>query len=67
MLVATIAAGPKIALVTADRIPATELAGAMDTAFFFCMLLEILGIVLMLAVREREASGEGSGEVAIGF
>lgn len=67
MLVATIAAGPKIALVTADKIPATELAGAMDTAFFFCMLLEILGIVLMLAVREREPSGESSGEVAIGF
>jgi EmrB/QacA subfamily drug resistance transporter len=67
MLVATIAAGPKIALVTADKVPATELAGAMDTAFFFCMLLEILGIVLMLVVREREPSGEGSGEVATGF
>lgn len=67
MLVATIAAGPKIALVTADRIPATELAGAMDTAFFFCMLLEILGIVLMLAVPEREPSGESSGEASTGF
>jgi EmrB/QacA subfamily drug resistance transporter len=67
MLVATIAAGPKIAQVSASMIPATELAGAMDTAFFFCMVLEILGIVLMLAVREREPSGERSGEMAMGF
>jgi hypothetical protein len=35
MLVATIAAGPRIALVTADKIPVTGLAGAMDAAFFF--------------------------------
>jgi MFS family permease len=67
MLVATIAAGPKIALVTADRIPATELAGAMDTAFFFCMLLEILGIVLMLAVEAKPPSGESDGEIVIGI
>ncbi len=67
MLVATVAAGPKIAEVTANRIPATELAGAFDAAFFFCMLLEIAGIVLMLAVREKEPSGESSGEVAMGL
>lgn len=67
MLVGMVAAGPKLAEVTASMIPSTELAGAFDAAFFFCMVLEILGIVLMLAVREREPSGENSGEVAIGF
>jgi EmrB/QacA subfamily drug resistance transporter len=67
MLVATVAAGPKIAEVTANTIPATELAGAFDAAFFFCMVLEVAGVVLMLAVRERKPSGGNSGEVMIGF
>jgi EmrB/QacA subfamily drug resistance transporter len=67
MLVATVAAGPKIAEVAANTIPSTDLAGAFDAAFLFCMVLDILGILLMLAVREREPSGESSGEVAIGF
>jgi EmrB/QacA subfamily drug resistance transporter len=67
MLVGMVAAGPKIAEVTASLIPSTELAGAFDAAFFFCMVLEVAGILLMLAVREREPSGEGSGEVMMGF
>ena len=67
MLVATFAAGPKLAEVSAHTIGSAELASAFDAAFLFCMLLEILGIVLMLAVQEREPSGESSGEVAIGF
>ncbi len=67
MLVAMVAAGPKLAEVAASTIPATELAGSFDAAFFFCMLLEIAGILLMLAVREREPSGEAGGEVAMGF
>jgi EmrB/QacA subfamily drug resistance transporter len=67
MLVATVAAGPKIAEVAANTIPSTELAGAFDAAFFFCMVLEIAGIVLMLAVREKKFTGESSGEVGIGF
>jgi EmrB/QacA subfamily drug resistance transporter len=67
MLVATVAAGPKIAQVSASLIPAGELAGAMDAAFFFCMLLEIAGVLLMLAVRDRKSSGESSSEVVMGF
>jgi hypothetical protein len=31
------------------------------------MVLEIIGIVLMLAVADKEPSGESSGEAAIGF
>ena len=67
MLVAIVAAGPKIAAVTASTIPSTELAGAFDTAFQFCLALEVIGIVLMLAVREKAPFGSTDGEVAIGF
>lgn len=67
MLVATIAAGPKLAQVPAHTIPPAELAGAFDAAFLFCMGLEILGIVLMLAVAEKEPSGSSDGEVVTGF
>jgi len=67
MLVAMVAAGPKIAQVSAHAIPATDLAGAFDAAFLFCMVLEIIGMVLMLAVSEKEPSGDRDGEVAIGF
>jgi len=67
MLVATFAAGPKLAAVSAHTIASAELASAFDAAFLFCMLLEILGIVLMLAVAEKKPSGENDGEVAIGF
>lgn len=67
MLVAMVAAGPKIAQVSAHAIPATDLAGAFDAAFLFCMVLEIIGIVLMLAVVEKEPDGDSDGEVAIGF
>jgi len=67
MLVATIAAGPKLAEVSAHTIAAAELASAFDAAFLFCMGLEILGIILMLAVAEKKPSGESDGDVAIGF
>jgi len=67
MLVAMVAAGPKIAQVSSHALPATELAGAFDAAFLFCMVLEIIGVVLMLAVAEKEPGGDSDGEVAIGF
>jgi len=43
------------------------LAGVFDLAFLFCMVLEVIGVVLMLAVREKAPSGSTDGEVAIGF
>jgi MFS family permease len=67
MLVATIAAGPKLAEVTASRLPATALAGAFDSAFFFCMALEVLGIVLMLMVTERAPAHRVDDEIVLGF
>jgi len=46
MLVATAAAGPKLAEVSAHVISSTNLAGAFDAAFLFCMVLEVLGLLL---------------------
>jgi EmrB/QacA subfamily drug resistance transporter len=67
MLVATIAAGPQLAKVSAHAMSSTDLAGAFDFAFLFCMGLEIIGIVLMFMVPAKEPPGESSGEAGIGF
>lgn len=67
MLAATVAAGPKIAAVAANNLPSADLAGAFDAAFLFCMVLEVIGIVLMLAVKEKEPPGESSADMGIGF
>lgn len=67
MLVATIAAGPKIAGVSAHLIPPADLAGAFDVVYSSAMLLEVIGILLMLGEAEKEPSGECTGEVTMGF
>lgn len=67
MLVATVAAGPRLAQYTAHTIEGADLASAFDAAFFFCMILEVIGIVLMLAVKGAGPVESGEGEVAIGF
>jgi len=67
MLVATIAAGPRLAEFTAHSIEGASLSSAFDAAFLFCMVLEVIGILLMLAVAEKEPSPGGDGEVAMGF
>jgi len=61
MLVATIAAGPKLAEYSAHAIAPAELASAFDVAFFFCMVLEAIGIVLMFLVRAREPPSDDGG------
>ena len=61
MLVAMVAAGPKIAEYSAHTIAPGELAGAFDLAFFFCMILEAVGVVLMFLVRARAPSSEDDG------
>ncbi|MDD1694853.1 MAG: MFS transporter, partial [Methanoregula sp.] len=67
MLVATVEAGPKLAEYSAHTLEGAGLASAFDAAFLFCMALEIIGIILMLAVKEKEPSGECSAEPGIGF
>ena len=67
MLVATFAAGTKIAAVANKTLPPAALSGAFDAAFLFCMVLEVVGVVLMLAVKRKEPSGESSAEAGIAF
>jgi MFS family permease len=67
MLVATVAAGPKLAEYSAHSIPSAELASAFDATFLFCMVLEIIGIVLMLAIKDNVPSAGCGDEVGIGF
>ena len=57
MLVATFAAGTKIAAVANKTLPPAALSNAFDAAFLFCMVLEVIGVVLMLAVKGKEPSG----------
>jgi hypothetical protein len=66
MLVAAVAAGPKLTQVSVHALSAADLAGAFDATFLFCMVLEVIGIVLMLAVAEKEPTGESS-EPGIGI
>ncbi len=66
MLVATAAAGPKLAHASVHSLAAADLAGAFDVTFLFCMALEVIGIILMLGVAAKEPSGESS-EPGIGI
>ncbi|MBP1929756.1 EmrB/QacA subfamily drug resistance transporter [Methanolinea mesophila] len=67
MLVATAALGPKLAEVSAHTIPMEELAIAFDAAFLFLMVLEIIGIVLMLIVKETDTGYSTEGEPVTAF
>ncbi|GAB6286480.1 MAG: MFS transporter [Methanoregula sp.] len=60
MLAATLAAGSKIASVADKALPTAALASAFDAAFFLCMVLEIVAVVLMLAVKHKEPTGKES-------
>jgi len=60
MLAATVAAGSKITAVSDKILPPSALSSAFDAAFMLCLVLEIVGVVLMLAVKHKEPSGESS-------
>jgi len=67
MLVATASLGPKLAQVSAHTLPLEDLAGAFDSAFFFLMAVEILGLVLMFAVKDVQTDYSTEGEPVAGF
>lgn len=62
MLVTTLAAGSRMAQEAAHKLLPAEMAGAFDAGFLFLMCIEILGIVLMLFVREHETGYSTEGE-----
>jgi EmrB/QacA subfamily drug resistance transporter len=66
MLVSTAALGP-LAKVSAHTLPVKDLAGAFDAAFFFLMAAEVLGIVLIIMVREKESSTSSDEAPMVGF
>ncbi|MDO9539387.1 MAG: DHA2 family efflux MFS transporter permease subunit [Methanocalculus sp.] len=67
MLVATSAMGPKLVHTSAHTLPPSELAGAFHVAFLFLMCIEILGILLMIPVKEKKDGYSTDGEPVISF
>ena len=65
MCVATLVAGPGIAQVAAHLIPVSDLVPAFDMAFVICMLLEVAGFALMLAVGGKVPSGDGENTAGV--
>jgi len=62
MLVTTVAAGSRMAQEATRTLLPAELAGAFDTGFLFLMCIEVLGIVLMLFVKEHDTGYSTEGE-----
>lgn len=62
LLVMTISLGPKLAHVSAHLIRPAELVTAFDSAFLFCMALQVVALVLMLGVKTHENPSKGEGE-----
>ena len=67
ILVATVALGPELAHASIHTLPPAELASAFDVAFLFLMCAEVLGILLMLPVKEEETGYSTDGEPVIAF
>jgi EmrB/QacA subfamily drug resistance transporter len=67
MLVATAALGPKMAEVSAHTLPLQDIARAFDVSFFFLMVVEALGLVLMFAVKDVRTDYSTDGEPVAGF
>jgi MFS family permease len=61
LLVASFALGPLMAQVAAHTIKPAELAGGFDAAFIFCMGIQIIGLFLILAVREKNETDSSGG------
>ena len=62
MLVTTVAAGSRLAQEAAHRLMPAEIASAFDVGFLFLMCIEVLGIVLMLFVKEHDTGYSTEGE-----
>jgi DHA2 family metal-tetracycline-proton antiporter-like MFS transporter len=67
MLVALSAIGPELAKTSVHSVPVKDLVLGFDMAFLFLMVMEIVGIVLMLGVREHEPVPGSGSEPVVGF
>lgn len=58
LLISGFVMGPKMAMVSAHSLPPGELIPAFQSAFLFCMVLLIAGLILIMLVKENsQASG----------
>lgn len=53
LLIASFTLGPRMAEVAAHTLTPGELAGAFDSSFLFCMVLQVFALLLILTVRDR--------------
>jgi EmrB/QacA subfamily drug resistance transporter len=67
MLVATAALGPELADASVSSLSPARLSGAFTITILFFVLPMVLGVLLMLPVKEKGPSGEGAGEPASGL
>jgi hypothetical protein len=67
MLIAAATLGPKMAQVSAHTLPSQDLAGAFDVAFLFLMFVEVLGLILMFAIKDVRTDYSTDGEPVAGF
>ena len=67
MLVAIAALGPKLTNSPVSYLGPAELTGAFTAAFLFVMVVEVIGIVLILAVPGKDPTYSTEGEPVAGF
>lgn len=60
LLVTSVSLGPRVAEVAAHTIKPEDLAGGFDTAFLFCMIIQVIGLLLILTVREKKEQSAAS-------
>ncbi len=57
MLIFGLVLGPEIALISAHTIKPQQLIPGFDIAFLFCMAMQIIALVLMFLVKNKESAG----------
>ena len=62
LLVSGFVIGPKMALVEAHTIKPHELMPAFQASFFFCMVLQVIGLLLIFLVKEPKGGYSGNYE-----
>lgn len=65
MVVAGFTMGPKMAMVAAHTIKPAEIMPAFQSAFFFCMVMQIIGLILIFLVREQQIPMSGPYEPGV--
>lgn len=65
ILVAGVVMGPKMAMVAAHTIKPAEIMPAFQSAFLFCMVIQVIGLGLILLVKEKVTPVSGPYEPGV--